>query len=58
MAFEALEAKRVSLWCAVDNVGSRRVAEKLGFLHEGRFRNDEVDALGRPVDMEIFALVR
>jgi ribosomal-protein-serine acetyltransferase len=58
MAFEALGAKRVSLWCAVDNVGSRRVAEKLGFLHEGRFRNDEVDALGRPVDMEIFALTR
>jgi RimJ/RimL family protein N-acetyltransferase len=58
MAFEVLGARRVSLWCAVDNVGSRRVAEKLGFLHEGRFKNDEVDALGRPVDIEIFALTR
>jgi RimJ/RimL family protein N-acetyltransferase len=58
MAFEVLGARRVSLWCAVDNVGSRRVAEKLGFLYEGRFKNDEVDALGRPVDIEIFALTR
>ena len=58
MAFEMLGARRVSLWCAVDNVGSRRVAEKLGFVHEGRFKNDEVDALGRPVDMDIYALTR
>ena len=55
MAFGHLGAKRVSLWCAVDNIGSRRVAEKLGFQHEGRFKNDEVDALGRPVDMDVFA---
>ncbi len=55
MAFEVLAARRVSLWCGVDNVGSRRVAEKLGFVHEGRFKNDEVDALGRPVDMDVFA---
>ncbi|MEI7576832.1 MAG: GNAT family N-acetyltransferase [Armatimonadota bacterium] len=55
MAFNTLSAKRVSLWCAVDNIGSRRVAEKLGFTHEGLFRNDEVDALGRAVDMDVFA---
>lgn len=58
MAFATLGAQRVSLWCAIDNISSRRVAEKLGYLHEGTFKNDEVDALGRPVDMEIFALVR
>ena len=58
MAFETLGARRVSLWCALDNIGSRRVAENLGFTHEGRFKNDEVDALGRPVDMDIYALTR
>lgn len=56
MAFTVLGARRVSLWCAVDNVPSRRVAQKLGFTHEGTFKNDEVDALGRPIDMDIFAI--
>lgn len=58
MAFSDLGARRVSLWCAIDNIGSRRVAEKLGFTHEGTFKNDEADALGRPIDMHIFAITR
>jgi RimJ/RimL family protein N-acetyltransferase len=38
-AFEELGAGRVQLITAPDNVGSRRVAEKVGFRREGLLRS-------------------
>lgn len=40
--FEKLDAKRIVIRCDIDNVASRRVAEKSGFTLDGTFRNDFV----------------
>jgi RimJ/RimL family protein N-acetyltransferase len=40
VAFEELGMHRVSMRIAVGNRGSERVAEKLGFLHEGLLRDE------------------
>lgn len=40
VAFEELRLHRVALRIAVGNVGSERVAEKLGFQHEGLLREE------------------
>lgn len=37
-AFDHVGVHRIELRAAIDNPGSRRVAEKLGFSHEGRLR--------------------
>lgn len=34
-AREALKVERLALWAGTDNLASRRVAEKLGFVHAG-----------------------
>jgi RimJ/RimL family protein N-acetyltransferase len=38
--FEDLKANKVSLTCDEDNIGSYRVAERCGFIREGRLRNE------------------
>jgi len=40
VAFEELQMHRVALRIAVGNLASERVAQKLGFLHEGVLRNE------------------
>ena len=56
-AFGHLDIHRVELRCATDNVGSIRVAERLGFAREGRLR--QVARLGGSlVDEYVYGLLR
>ena len=56
VAFEELGMHRVSLRIAVGNIGSERVAEKLGFLHEGLLR-DEVKVGSTWLDHTVWGLL-
>jgi RimJ/RimL family protein N-acetyltransferase len=55
--FDELRLHRVSATVVADNEASRRVLEKLGFVHEGTKRDDAfVD--GTYVDRELYAVLR
>jgi len=54
--FGSLNLNRIELRCAVENVRSKRVAERLGFLHEGVLRQDEC-LNGVFVDQNIYGLL-
>lgn len=56
-AFRDMEAQRVMIRCNARNDRSRRVAERTGFVYEGRFRNGERDTAGELTDMLFFAMV-
>jgi ribosomal-protein-serine acetyltransferase len=56
-AFETLEAQRVIIRCDPRNARSRRVAERQGFVLEGRSRNFERDPAGDLVDSLTYALI-
>ena len=57
-AFERLGARRV--WCDTDdeNVRSWRVAERLGFVHEGTLRSERCDPDGTRRTMRVYAATR
>lgn len=55
--FGPLNLNRIELRCALGNLASRRVAEKLGFLHEGVARQEEF-LNGVFVDQHIFGILR
>lgn len=55
--FEALDLNRMELRCAAGNAPSMRVAERLGFTHEGRLRQDEF-LNGVFVDQHVYSLLR
>ncbi len=57
LAFEELAANRVEICCDARNERSRNVAERLGFVHEGRLRNHGLDPEGQPRDTLVFALI-
>jgi RimJ/RimL family protein N-acetyltransferase len=57
LAFGALAANRVEIRADPANTRSRRVAERLGFVLEGRLRRCAWGADGHPTDELIFALV-
>ena len=57
LAFAQLGARRVELRCDARNEASRRVAERVGFVLEGRRRNAFLDQDGEPADELVFALV-
>ncbi|QLH79486.1 GNAT family N-acetyltransferase [Halosimplex rubrum] len=55
--FEELRLHRISATVHADNEASKRVAEKLGFVHEGTKRDDDfVD--GEYVDRDVYAVLR
>jgi len=56
LAFEELGMHRVTLRIAVGNVASERVAEKLGFVHEGLLRK-EVLVKGEWLDHTLWAML-
>lgn len=56
-AFEEMAAQRVMIRCNARNERSRRVAERTGFVYEGRFRNGERDTAGEIADTLYFAMV-
>lgn len=57
-AFSTLEVHRVVARCHPDNVASQRTLERIGFVREGRFRQDvffRTDVDGRPVWQDTLA---
>jgi ribosomal-protein-serine acetyltransferase len=56
--FEEYGLNRVEIRCQPDNVPSRRVAERLGFRHEGTLRAVHPAGGGEPADLEVFGLLR
>ncbi len=57
MAFRNLHARRVALHCDPDNERSRQVAERLGFVLEGRLRKETRTPAGLPRDTLVYALI-
>ena len=57
VAFGAAGLHRVVIRCAVENVRSRRVAERLGFRVEGLLREAQWVG-GRFLDQHLYALLR
>lgn len=55
-AREDLEVERVVWQCATGNTRSRRLAEKLGFVHEGTLRSSAV-LRGERLDLDVLSLV-
>lgn len=55
-AFQERDLVRVELRTAVDNERSRRLAERLGFVHEGMQRGAQVFS-DRRVDMAVYAVL-
>ncbi|WP_410505761.1 GNAT family N-acetyltransferase [Janthinobacterium sp.] len=54
--FDSLNINRMELRCAVGNLPSMRVAERLGFTHEGVLRQEEF-LNGIFVDQHVYALL-
>jgi len=54
--FEELRLHRISATIDADNDPSRRVVEKLGFVHEGTKRDDQYRE-GEYVDREVYAVL-
>ena len=57
-AFERLGARRVAINCDPANTRSASVAQRLGYLLEGRLRNSATGPDGQPCDLLLFALTR
>lgn len=55
-AFVSLGAQRVMIRCDARNTRSAAVAERLGFVREGRLRNEARSADGEPRDTLVFSL--
>jgi len=58
MAFDTLGANRVEIRCDARNSRSRHIPESLGFILEGRHRNDARHTDGSLRDTLVFALTR
>jgi RimJ/RimL family protein N-acetyltransferase len=56
LARSDLAVERVEWHCTTSNTRSRRLAERLGFLHEGTLRSNYV-LRGERLDTDVFALV-
>lgn len=55
-AFEVMNMNRIEIRCAVENVRSSAVAERLGFTKEGTLRQSEIRN-GRLLDFNIYGLL-
>jgi RimJ/RimL family protein N-acetyltransferase len=56
MAFEVLDARRLEIRCDAQNRRSAAVPERLGFVHEGTLRNEQLRPDGTVRDTLVFAL--
>jgi RimJ/RimL family protein N-acetyltransferase len=56
-AFDALDANRVHLRVDPRNTRSRAIPDRLGYVYEGRLRNDSGSVRGEARDTDVFALV-
>lgn len=50
--------RKLEIRCEPDNDRSRRVAERLGFRHEGTLRRAHAASDGSAVDLEVYGLLR
>jgi RimJ/RimL family protein N-acetyltransferase len=57
LAFDTPEANRAEIRVDPADTRSRRVAERVGFVPEGRLRRSGWGPDGRPTDRLVFALV-
>ncbi len=57
LAFGPLDARRMELRCDARNEPSRRVAERVGFVLEGRLRHASLAPDGQPADTLVFGMV-
>jgi len=55
--FTHLAANRIEIRCDARNTHSAAVAQRLGFIQEGRLRNQAVDTSGNLRDTLVFALI-
>jgi RimJ/RimL family protein N-acetyltransferase len=55
--FDQLEAKRVQICCDERNLRSAAVARRLGFIQEGRLRNDQLTPTGTLRTTLIFGMI-
>jgi RimJ/RimL family protein N-acetyltransferase len=55
-AFETLDAQRVTIHCDARNVRSKSVPERLGYVFEGRLRNEMRDPAGALRDTLVYAM--
>ncbi|MEJ7654548.1 MAG: GNAT family protein, partial [Chloroflexia bacterium] len=53
----SLDANRVEIRMNSENVRSRNVAERLGFVYEGTLRNAVTNADGAPRDGCVYSLI-
>lgn len=56
-AFDSAGVARVRLFTEPDNLPSRRVAERVGFVQEGRLRRAAVDKQGQRGDLLLYGLL-
>jgi RimJ/RimL family protein N-acetyltransferase len=56
-AFAPLKARRVTIRCDARNTRSKAIPERLGYVYEGCLRRSELDTIGQPFDMLIFAMI-
>jgi ribosomal-protein-serine acetyltransferase len=56
-AFEQFQLNRIEIHAATKNTGSRKIAERLGFRHEGTLREAEW-VNDRFLDQEVYAILR
>jgi RimJ/RimL family protein N-acetyltransferase len=56
--FEELKLNKLFLRSATDNPGSRRIAEKNGFIQEGVLRKDFMTEKGELIDVVYYGLVK
>jgi RimJ/RimL family protein N-acetyltransferase len=56
-AFDTAGLARVRLFTEPDNLPSRRVAERVGFVQEGRLRRGAVDKQGQRGDLLLYGLL-
>ena len=58
LAFEVDAVERVEVHCDPRNEASRRIAARLGFVHEATLRGRDHDEHGAPTDLMIWSLFR
>src|SRR3990167_2652054 len=54
--FNELKLHRIEIYCAVDNLKSQKVAERLGFKKEGILKDAE-NLYGKYIDLALYSLI-
>lgn len=57
-AFTKMDINRIQIKCAVGNMRSKAIPQRLGFTLEGIERDGELMSNGKYVDLEIYSLLR